>query len=204
MAFVKLPKGFKRVKTDELDVRMGSHRTKVGRTLYLAISEGTVETLGWQVNRSESGKHRRVVRIAINEGVGEDAGFLQITEDIDIGYTLGADHKNAGSYATNLVATRLQHYLLNDDDVHVEKVEFSLDEKEKAILIQCPDWLRYNPQSYQEPERPKLELTPPPKKEDKKSSRPTLSVVDSDTGDSARLNRKQRRLAAQVLTRAMR
>jgi hypothetical protein len=92
--------------------------------------------------------------------------------------------------------------VLNDEHVSVTPVEATVDEKEHTILVQCPDWIRYNPQSYKAP--PKLELTPPPK-EETKPPRPTMRVVTSDADDDKEvvLNRKQRRLAANVLARAM-
>jgi len=216
MAFVKLEKGLKKTKDGVIDIRMGTHRTKSGRSIYFSISEATAITLGWQIIQTET--KRRVVRLAFNEGVGEDKGLIQISEDLEDGYHVGADHKNAGSYAINVMANRLRHYLINavaDDSVSVAPVEFVLDETNKAVLVQVPDWLRYNPLSdpdYKEeaPQKkaapPKLTLTPPPREEKKEPKpRPTLSVVNSGADDdNVMLNRKQRRLAMSVVTRAMR
>jgi hypothetical protein len=209
MAFVKLEKGMTGRQFDDLEeIRMGSHRTKQGRTVYLTLTRTVVERAGWTITKGDT---RQSIAVRVNEGVGEDAGFLLLTEDKDHGYQLGSDAKRTHAFATNLSYSRFNHYVLNDDSVVVHSVEFTVDEKEHSVLIQCPDWLRYNPQSYTEPEKtkPQLELVPP-KKEDKKPSRPTIRAVRDATDEVAAerpdlaLNRRQRRLVASTLTRAMR
>lgn len=202
MAFVKLDKGARRSRSGITEVRLGAYRGKQGRVVYISISLGAIEQAGWTINESETNSKRKTVNVMINEGVGEDAGFWLLTEDNEFGYVLGADHQQSGALVTSILIARLKHYVLNDEHVSVESVEATVDEKEHTILVQVPDWIRYNPQSYQEPEKPKLVLTPP--KEDKKPSRPTLNVVTKDGDDNElTLNRKQRRLAANVLARAM-
>ena len=208
MAFVKVQKGIRKDTPGASDVRMGTHRNATGRTVYLSVGSDIIEQVGWEISiveatrgEVENRKQRRIVAVAINEGVGEDKGYWLLTEDKQRGYSLGQDHKGEhGAFMCNVLASRLQHYVLNDDNVPVEQVLFEPKPDEKALLVQMPDWLRYNPQSYKEPDKPKLELTAP--KEDKKPRHPTLSVVESDA--EITLNRRQRRLAAQVLTRAMR
>ena len=202
MAFVKLDKGARRSRSGITEVRLGAYRGKQGRVVYISISLGAIEQAGWTINESEANTKRKTVNVMINEGVGEDAGFWLLTEDDEFGYILGADHARSGSLVTSIQIARLKHYVLNDEHISVEPVEATVDEKEHTILIQCPDWIRYNSQSYQEPDKPKLVLTPPPK-EDKKPSRPTLNVVTKEDDDGVVLNRRQRRLAANVLARAM-
>ena len=53
--------------------------------------------------------------------------------------------------------TRFRHYVLNDttQDIEPEAVEFTVDEEEHTILVQCPDWLRYNPLSVPAVAKPK-------------------------------------------------
>ncbi len=156
-----------------------------------------VKELGWKVTEGEK---RVSFKMSINEGVGEDAGFWLLEEDPENGYALGAEKNKSQSYSTSIQYSKLKHYALNDDSAPIAEIEFEI--QDNALLIHVPDWLRYNPQSYKE-DKPKLELTPP--KEEKKKSHPTLSVVTkNEDADDVRLNRKQRRLAAQVLTRAMR
>lgn len=201
MAFVKLDKGLRRVREGITEVRLGAYRGKQGRVVYLSISYAAIEAAGWTVHQSETNTKRKTINVMINEGVGEDAGFWLLSEDNEFGYSLGADHTNSGALCSSILVARFRHYVLNDEHMSVQPVEATVDEKEHTILVQVPDWIRYNPQSYQEPEKPKLVLTPP--KEDKKPSRPTLNVVTKEDDDGVVLNRKQRRLAANVLARAM-
>ena len=202
MAFVKLDKGMRRVRDGITEVRLGAYRGKQGRVVYISISAAAIEAAGWTVKQSETNTKRKTVNVMINEGVGDDAGFWLLTEDDEFGYALGADHTNSGALCSSILVARFKHYLLNDEHVSVNPVEATVDEKEHTILVQVPDWIRYNPQSYTEP--PKLVLTPP--KEDKKPSRPTIRVVvdEEKEEDEPPLNRRQRRLAASVLTKAMR
>jgi hypothetical protein len=98
---------------------------------------------------------------------------------------------------TSITAAKLKHYVLNDDSVPVDATEFTIDEKDQTILIQCPDWLRYNSLSYQEPEKPK------PVVEEKKLARPTL-VVETKAKDVDKLNRQERRTVAAHVARGLR
>jgi hypothetical protein len=214
MPFIKLSKGTQeRVTTPhEEEVRMGSHRTEGGRTIYISVSDTLVAKLGWEIGRSERGAGRKVVDVAVNEGVGNDAGFWLVSPDPK-GFRLGTQAKLRGAYASNISYTKLRHYVLNDDDVSVHPVDFTIESG--ALLLQVPDWLRYNPQSYQEPEKPKLTQPPTqplPTKEDKKPARPTLSRsedidkinVEVVSDRELRLNREQRRRAAAHIARSMR
>lgn len=201
MAFVKLDKGMRRIREGMSEVRLGAYRGKQGRVVYISVSHAAIEQAGWTIHEGKTDTKRKSVNVMINEGVGEDAGFWLLSEDNEFGYVLGADHEKSGALVTSILVARFKHYLLNDEHISVHPVEATVDEKEHTILVQVPDWIRYNPQSYQEPEKPKLVLTPP--KEDKKPSRPTLNVVTKDDDDGIVLNRRQRRLAANVLARAM-
>lgn len=171
MAFVKIEKGLRRIRGNIPEVRLGAYRGKQGRVVYIAISEAACEMAGWTIHQTE-GKKRRTVNVMINEGVGDDAGFWLFTEDEEFGYSLGADHVSAGALCSSVLVTRFQHYLLNDSEgnISTEEVASTVDEKEHTILVQCPDWLRYNPQSYQEPEKPKVEERRP-------APRPPLELV---------------------------
>jgi len=201
MAFVKITKGPGGTHRNTVNVvpaiRLGSYRNETGRSVYVAMTVALVKQLGWKITEGEK---RVTFKMSINEGVGEDAGFWLLEEDPENGYALGAEKNKSQSFSTSIQYSKLKHYVLNDDSVPIAEIEFDI--QGNALLVQVPDWLRYNPQSYKE-DKPKLELTPP--KEEKKKSHPTLSVVTKNEDvDEVRLNRKQRRLAAQVLTRAMR
>jgi hypothetical protein len=201
MAFVKITKGPHGVSRGTVNtvpaIRLGSYRNETGRSVYVAMTVALVKQLGWKVTEGEK---RVTFKMSINEGVGEDAGFWLLEEDPENGYALGAEKNKSQSFSTSIQYSKLKHYVLNDDSVPIAETEFDI--QGNALLVQVPDWLRYNPQSYKE-DKPKLELTPP--KEEKKKPHPTLSVVTkNEDADEVRLNRKQRRLAAHVLTRAMR
>lgn len=207
MAFVKIDKSLRGTAFEQGEpaVRMGTHRSESGKTIYFTITRTLVENLGWDIKSTEK---RDTIRVAIHEGVGEDAGFWLIEEDLVNGYMLGGETGKRQAFTSNLMHSKFKHYLLNDDQVPVHDVEFVI--QDKAILVQVPDWLRYNPQSYKEP--PKLELTPPPaqpipRKEDKKPSRPTIRLAQvNGEGDKQEipLNREQRRKITASVTRALR
>lgn len=209
MAFVKIVKGSTggyAHTPPPPEVRMGAHRNKTGKSIYLSITDPVIQQLKW---KTETRENRTVVYVDIQEGVGDDAGFWLICESSDRPYVIGKDTDRSHAFTTNLTASKMKHYVLNDDQMPVHLVEFTVDEKERTILIQCPDWLRYNPQSYKEP--PKLELTPPPTQpkrvEDKKQSRPTISVVKEAVVEASNvlgMNRQERRAVTAATTRAMR
>jgi hypothetical protein len=214
MAFVKLYKGLQgSTYTDVVEVRMGAHRTKGGRTIYVSFTQTAAKQAGWTVENRDK---RTTVSVRVDEGTEEDAGFLLLSEDPE-GYVFGTPHSKGHAFSTNLLYSRFKHYVLNDDAVPVEPVEFTIDEKDHTILIQCPEWLRYNPQSVA-PIAPQPKPTPPPPpppepplppaaREDKKPSRPTVRLIETVDDKPEReiaLNRQQRRKIVSTVTRAMR
>jgi hypothetical protein len=72
--------------------------------------------------------------------------------------------------------TRFKHYVLNDTarDIEPAPVEFTVDEKEHTILIQCPDWLRYNPLSVPVQPKPVVKEVVTPLALVKRRGRPPL------------------------------
>jgi len=117
------------------------------RSIYFALTRPLIEQVGWHIAADEE---RETIRVAVNEGSGEDAGFLLLSEDLEKGYAFGTNAGRKGqSMSGGVSVTRFRHYVLNDttQDIEPEAVEFTVDEEEHTILVQCPDWLRYNPLS---------------------------------------------------------
>lgn len=173
MAFAKIIKSSTGSHSSEPQIRMGSRMqssTVQKRSIYIAISRVIAAEAGWTVTEqfydSKADASKRMhVRVAINEGTGEDAGFLLLTED-ENGYVLGSNKGQHFGYslAAGVTATRFKHYVLNDvsQDIEPESVEYTVDAKERSVLIQCPDWLRYNPLSVPTPEPLKKEVVAAP------------------------------------------
>lgn len=135
-------------------IRMGGtlQSNNTPRGIYLALSVDVVEQVGWPVEELPGGKNqRRVTRIAIREGVGDDRGYWMFVHDPK-GYTIGSDVRVKHTFAGQIGITRIRHYVMNELPTPIVSCEFAIDSKAQSILITLPDWLRYNPQSYKEPE----------------------------------------------------
>jgi len=159
MAFTQINKSPVGSRATTHEIRMGSRRqssTNPARSIYFAVTRDVVARAGWELV-SDSDGARDYIQVAINEGSEEDAGFLLLTEDKAKGYVFGTNKGQAGySLAGSVTVVRFKHYVLNDVEIDIEPaaVEFTVDEKEKSILIQCPDWLRYNPLSVPQKSEP--------------------------------------------------
>jgi len=129
------------------------------RSIYFAITRDVLAQVGWTLTvDDDEGGDREWIQVAVNEGSEEDAGFLLLTEDKSKGYVFGTNKGATGfSLAGSVSCSRFKHYVLNDTSIDIEPaaVEFTVDEKEHSILIQCPDWLRYNPLSVPAVAKPK-------------------------------------------------
>jgi hypothetical protein len=91
-----------------------------------------------------------------------------------------------------------------EDNISPTTVEYSV-EKDKTMLIAVPDFLRYNPQSYNEPPLEEPKPKPEPKRKEEARPRPTLVTVPEDKdGDEIHLNRQQRRKLASRVANALR
>lgn len=206
MAFVKVTKATglgRATRTGQPIVRMGAHLHdgKTPRSIYLSITPEAIDQVGWTVDnvvsqrKTKDGRvyDRAACRIALNEGVGEDAGFLMLSEDTERGYTIGTTRGIRTAFTVNIGIAGVKHYTFNELPMDPKEVEFTIDPKDKTILIECPDWLRYNPESY----TPAKEVP---------STRPTEEVVVEleVKGSKGRPNnRHQRRQLAQGLARAL-
>jgi len=144
----------------------------------------------------------------LDEGVGDDAGFFLFTpadKNERDAYMFGSERKGSNAYVNAVLAQKLKHYVLNpEENVPPVKVEYSV-EKDKSMLVAVPDFLRYNPLSYNEPPKEKVEPKPEPKRKEETRPRPTLVTVPEDkSGDEIHLNRQQRRKLASRVANALR
>jgi len=204
MAFVKINKSPVGAFKDGLPiVRMGSHlqsEKQSSRAIYFSLTRPVIDQAGWKISGVDGSEDRVAVAIAVHEGTGTDAGFLLLEQE-EGGYRLGSTRsdRQTHSFAMNVSVSRLRHYVVNDPLIEksVQEVEFTVDEKDHTVLIQCPDWLRYNPQSVPQPE-------PAPAKVETKDPRPTVVrlVEEAEEPEPIRLNREERRrLAKKVVSR---
>jgi hypothetical protein len=115
------------------------------RALSISISLAAFTSVGFTAFANENTK----ARISIEEGWGDDAGFLLLTpipaSDILGGYSCTATGKNSQMLQTSVPISKLIHYVPNEIPIPHEEVEFTV--QDNSFLVQCPDWLRYNPQS---------------------------------------------------------
>lgn len=154
MAFVKIDKHSRGGSHATNEIRMGSHLkdNNAPRGVYISITRDVFTTLKWPIEEVDT---RTRIAIDIAEGTEGDAGFLSLSVSSSSKATLFGTTKGAGTALVAIVAAaRLKHYVLNDLTAPVEPVEFTIEE-DNTILIQCPDWLRYNPESITKPPLPK-------------------------------------------------
>lgn len=190
MAFVRVDKYRQIVgATTSPIVTMGAYladgKRHASKSVMIRISRPLVTLLGWEVID-------RTLYINVNEGTGSDKGYLQVTQT-----TPGAAHSRRMTFsvsdaeqkqglAVSLVTDSFKHYVLNECPVSAAVVEHMIDDG--ALIIECPDWLRFDPTTEKEPE-------PEPIK------KPTLVskvIVEDD-----RMNRQERRAVANKIARAL-
>ena len=85
-------------------------------------------------------------RMAILEGTGEDQGFMKLLLHPK-GYMISQYGSSKVSFSISTSVSKLKHYVLNECPAPMTDVEFSTDANEHSMLIEAPDWLRFNPQS---------------------------------------------------------
>lgn len=196
------------------EIRMGSHLQSTKRTsrgIYFAMTRSVIDQAGWTLTGGMINKDREVYPIVLREGVGEDAGFMLLAQsDEGNSYALGLSTRSSKSFNMSVSVVNLKHYVMNDVPVPSAPVEFTVDEKDHTVLIQVPDWLRYNPLSYQAPLVPVKEVVrqmPNPTQAVRKGGKinATVSNVALLIGEQLpEANRTERRDIARSLTRSLR
>lgn len=171
------------------------------RSVTFRMTRPLLDQLGWTLD-----DHGRI-GVAVHEGTGADQGYIQLVQDEERGYrgsqggsTNAEDRVNQG-VSISVTIERFRHYVLNECPVPSHQVNFIIDGN--ALIVECPDWLRYNTQSAPPPvvEEPKLPLPRQSNKRDKPNSIDT----EVDLADlSLHLNRRERRLLANKIAGKLR
>lgn len=172
-------------------VTMGAYladgKKHTSKSIIFRMTNALVEQLGWTFDADDS------LYVKVHEGNGPDAGFLQIVpSEPSVGarkITRSKEASKRQGISVSISVDSMKHYVLNECPVAAAEQVFTVDGD--VLIIQCPDWLRYNPQSYKEPEV-KKPTTPRP---------PTLEVVGDD---DVHLNREQRRRLAKRVAGSLR
>lgn len=169
MAFVKIDKSHRSgIGENNASVSMSAYladgKMHKSKSVSFRISYALFLQLGWEAVD-------RRLRIGVFEGTDKDAGLLQLMPD-PRGYASSISLNSLGEesrqgVAISVTIERFRHYVLNDCPVSSTLVEHVIDDG--ALVIQCPDWLRFNPQSISKPiveappEPSPPEPSPPPK-----------------------------------------
>lgn len=161
MAFVKVEKrhvGGGAPGTIEPQVRMGAyladgkvHRSK---SINFRFNYALIEKMKWPFDE------KRGTHLVVHEGIDADKGFLQIVpadanEQASRRMTLSEGKQGS---AISLVIESFHHYVLNECPVASMIVSHVIDDS--ALIIECPDWFRYNPASVPQPEPGPVPLAP--------------------------------------------
>lgn len=120
------------------------HKTK---HIGFRISRPLLIQLGWKFDGVS-------VNVTVNEGTEKDSGYIQLVPTEPDLHTrrLSLSHGGKGNQGVSIsiTADNFRHYVLNDCPVSSDVVPHMVDGD--ALIIECPDWFRYNPQSVAEPE----------------------------------------------------
>ena len=156
MPFVKVIKGMQGIRHETTSpIRMGATlSTGAGKpkSLHIYIDDSIIPQLGIELMDANTRCH-----LALHEGTEQDAGFLMLIPDSS-GYAVVASKQRSLTLSMAIAVSKIRHYVLNECPVPVTPVEFSIEDH--TILLQCPDWLRYNSLSLQ-PKQVVRQLNPP-------------------------------------------
>jgi hypothetical protein len=158
------------------------------RSIAFRITYPLIVQLGWTIK-----DHK--LSIGINEGTGTDKGFLQLVED-ELGYRGAQGHRSNKSdsfmgISVSITIERFQHYVLNECPVSAKPANHIVDGN--ALIVECPDWLRFNPLS-----------VPEEVKEESRRPLQRRNAIDQEEDAKLHLNRQDRRKIAHEITRGLR
>jgi hypothetical protein len=180
MAFTKIVKSrLGLANIHEPNVTMGAYladgKLHKARSVAFRINRALLNVLGWTEDR---------FYIGVLEGTDSDKGFLQLVLD-EKGYvaarlTRGGE-TNQG-VAISVTIERFNHYVLNECPVPSQPISFIVEGN--ALIIECPDWLRFNPLSVPEPE-------PVQQKEEKPARNPPREVVVDMSGQRRPIGKRR-------------
>src|SRR5580765_2060661 len=125
------------------------------RSVAFRMTYPLIVQLGWPLKEGRIG-------LGVLEGTGSDQGYLQLVVDEQHGYraSQGTREREGHTYyglAISLTTERFRHYVLNECPVSSAPVNHIVDGD--TLIIECPDWFRFNPQSVPQPQLtlPKVE-----------------------------------------------
>lgn len=151
MPFVKIDKS-RRASTGETVVSMGTYladgKKHMTKSVAFRISAALLKQLGWVISEGK-------IALGVHEGTGVDKGFLQLVLDPQ-GYrgSQGKETEEGAGIGISITSDRFKHYVLNECPVSAVIVAHTIDGD--ALVVECPDWLRYNPLSEPQPEPEKV------------------------------------------------
>lgn len=168
-----------------------------GRSVTFRMTRPLIDQLGWILN--EEGR----IGVSVHEGTGTDQGYVQLVQDEQHGYRGSqgggnSDDKANQGISISVTIERFRHYVLNECPVSSHQVNFIVDGN--ALIVECPDWLRYNPQSVPEPQPVVVEEPKRPLLRKSNSKAEEVDIADL----SLHLNRRERRLLANKIAGKLR
>lgn len=147
MAFVKIDKAMRASAIDDMPVvTMGAYladgKAHKGKSITFRITRALISQLGWEIVGDK-------LRIGVFEGTDKDVGFLQLMPD-QHGYVASCEAETKQGASISVTYDRFKHYVLNESPVPSHNVNHIVNGN--ALVVECPDWLRFNPQSVPKPE----------------------------------------------------
>lgn len=149
MPFEMVVKGtWNKYTADEAKVRMGATLAdhKKVKSVVFSITRKVLNGIGAPLVGGSSASIKEQTKLAVYEGTGHDEGFLLILPDPK-GYTCSITTHGTNTFIMHVAIGKLKHYVFNECPMPIDDVEFTIDEKEHSVLVQCPDWLRFNTQT---------------------------------------------------------
>jgi hypothetical protein len=115
------------------------------RSIGIYPTRQLLEDVGFDLSEGKN----TIFNLDVLEGIGDDVGFWMLVPDPK-GYAITLSKPKAHTCSCSISISKLKHYVLNECPVPPTEVEYSIDAKEHSILVQLPDWLRFNPLSVSE------------------------------------------------------
>lgn|SRR5215472_19131201 len=180
-------------------IRMGSQlaNNKHPRMIAISVSRMAFTSVGFTTFASEGNTR---CRMRVDEGWGDDAGFWLFTplphDTGEKSYACGGARGNFHTLQIAIAMGSVAHYVLNEKPIDMHDVEFSTEGK--SLLVQCPDWLRYNPQSLTNEQLALIKVpnyVPPP---DDEAAKVTVTAPSD-----LKLNRQDRRKLSSGIAKAL-
>jgi len=199
MPFVQVQSGMHRLSRGTISpiIRMGSQLAgnKTPRLITISISRPALALVGFTAFSEVNTK----CRLRIDEGWGDDAGFWLLTpkplDTRERTYACTASSNRFSTVHAQVPMHIITHYVLNEKPIDAHDVEF--DVQGESLLVQCPDWLRYNPQSLTNEQLALIKVpnyVPPPDEP---------AQIEVTAPSSLKLNRQDRRKLSSSIAKAM-